>query len=402
MNINRNVLSRATALVSAFALAVGVVAPTLMGAKVEAAQLTTRSIKLSDSTPAATGVQYEVSFMPTAAATELAIEFCSDTPLIGASCATVAANTPTLASVTTSAGTPTTTNTHLVKVTGLTITGGVQYTITLTGGITNPSGTGSFYARILTFGTGNAAGYSGGATTGTYVDYGGVALSTVQQVKITARVMESLTFCVSGADLSGATNNDCTAATTPNLYIGQGTPEVLDASRVDRVSAYTQLSTNASQGAVIRMKATNTCANAGLSTSGGSVCNIPGLTTNVAPISANGEVAAPITAGTAAFGMYVAPSTLTTGVTTSQGTITPDANYHNASHTNVGTGDIYYGMDNRNTTEGVRSTYGDPIASASAPLSRVNNRLVFGATSSLTTQAGIYTGNEILIATGTF
>lgn len=402
MNINRNALSRATALISAFALAVGVVVPAL-SPKVEAAQLTTRSIKISDSTPSATGVQYAVSFMPTASATDLVIEFCSDTPLIGATCATDPLHTPSLSSVTASTGTATTTNSHLVKIAGLSIVGGTQYTVTLTGGVTNPTGTGTFFARILTFtSNANAGGYTGGATTGTYADAGGIALSTVQQVKITARVMESLTFCVSGTDLSGASNNDCTAATTPDLYIGQGTPQVLDAGRVDRTSAYTQLSTNASQGAIIRMKATNTCANAGLSTSGGAICNIPGLTTAVAPVSANGEVAAPITAGTAAFGMYVAPSTLTTGVSTSQGTVTPNSNYYDAAHTNTTTGDLYYGMDNRNTTEGVRSTYGDPIASSAGPLSRVNNRLVFGATASLTTQAGIYTGNEILIATGTF
>ncbi|MBL8121257.1 hypothetical protein JNM87_00720, partial [Candidatus Saccharibacteria bacterium] len=49
-----------------------------------------------------------------------------------------------------------------------------------------------------------------------------------------------------------------------------------------------------------------------------------------------------------------------------------------------------------------RSTYGDPIAASSAPVSRINNNLVFAATPSLTTPAGIYTGNEILIATGVF
>lgn len=404
MNIKTNVFGRSVTAVVALALLVGTAAPALLGSKAFAAQVQTRSIKMSDSTPGASGVTYQLSFMNSPTATqELVIEFCTDTPLVGASCDTAdPTRLPDLTSATASTGTLTKPASNQLHVKGLTIPGSSTYTLTFTG-ITNPTYVGTFYARLVTYATANGSdAYTGGSTTGTYTDYGGFALSTVRQIQVTARVMEALTFCVSGIDLSGAANNDCTAATTPNLYIGQGTPQVLDSGRVDHTSAYTQLSTNASQGAIIRMKATNTCANAGLSTSGGSVCNIPGLTTNVAPISANGEVAAPITAGTAAFGMYVAPSTLTTGVTTSQGTITPDANYHNASHTNVGTGDIYYGMDNRNTTEGVRSTYGDPIASTTTPVSRVNNELVFGATVGLTTQAGIYTGNEILIATGTF
>jgi hypothetical protein len=56
----------------------------------------------------------------------------------------------------------------------------------------------------------------------------------------------------------------------------------------------------------------------------------------------------------------------------------------------------------QDATNGVIGTYGDVIATSSGPLSLANNRLVFAATASLTTQAGIYTVNESIITTGTF
>jgi hypothetical protein len=160
-----------------------------------------------------------------------------------------------------------------------------------------------------------------------------------------------------------------------------------------------QLSTNATSGAIVRMKATNTCAVAGLTTSPpAGTCNIPGIDG-----STDGSTPKILTAGTAAFGLFVSDSRTTTGIASSTGTIAADANYNDGTHENEGTpSTIYYGMDNRNSTEGVRSTYGDPIASSTGPVSRINNNLVFAATPSLTTPAGIYTGNEILIATGTF
>jgi hypothetical protein len=95
--------------------------------------------------------------------------------------------------------------------------------------------------------------------------------------------------------------------------------------------------------------------------------------------------------------MYVANSNSNTVGGT--GTITPDGTYHDAAHVTIPT-DLFYGMDQGST--GVTSTYGDVVAASSAPLSLVNNQLVFAATASLTTQAGIYTVNESIIVTGTF
>lgn len=417
MNINYNALRRPAAALSALALVVGSVVPAFLGASniASAAQIQTRSMKLSDSTPSATGVQYELTFTPQANAQELIVDFCGDTPLIGATCAFSASTVPTISSPTVDTGTVNTVGSgspiHTVLVTGLTMTASTPYTITFTGGFTNPTtaaGT-SFYARVLTFATGNGSGYSpanstgGATTTGTYVDYGGVAMSTVRQITITARVMETLTFCVSGTNIDGtggASVDECAEATAPALEIGQGSPKVLDAGAIDAATAYMQLSTNATSGATVRMKATNSCAVAGLSSTGGASCSIPGIDGGG---GTDGSAPKVLTAGTAAFGLFVSDSRTTTGIASSTGTVTADANYNNGVNENEGSpSTIHYGMDRRNTTEGVRSTYGDPIAASSAPVSRINNNLVFAATPSLTTPAGIYTGNEILIATAVF
>jgi hypothetical protein len=413
MNINRNAFRRSFAFVAALAIAVGAVLPALGTGQVSADQLTSRAIKMSTSTPSASA-QYEITFTTGAAVgttEELVIDFCGDTPLYEATCAFSAATVPTIAAPTSSAGTPSTVGAgspvHTVLITGLTMAQNTTYTITLTGGVTNPTSVTSFYARVYTYNTGDGADYVPAGTTGdptdegnTSVDFGGIALSTVEQVTITARVMETLTFCVTKDNLDGtggASLDTCAEATLPPAVdIGLGTPKVLDASRIDSDTVYTQLSTNATNGAIVRMKATNTCANGGLSAGDGTVCNIPG-------INGGGDGSTPtnLVAGTAAYGLFVSDSRTTSTGAPSTGTITPNANYNNGTNENEGAPDtIHYGMDNRNTTDGVRSTYGDAIASSSGPVSRINNNLVFAATSSLTTPAGIYTGNEILIATG--
>jgi hypothetical protein len=256
--------------------------------------------------------------------------------------------------------------------------------------MTNPSTANkTFFARIATFATGAAATSYTSTTPGTYIDYGGIAMSTAKNISITAKVMETLTFCVSGTTLL---NGNCTSATDANLVLGHNSPATLDSTAVDAASAYTQLSTNASTGAVIRMKNTNSCADGGLSANGGTTCAIVG----------NGSTAAAIAAGQAKFGLFVAASANNTTPTAGTGTVAPAAIYNDGTHTTVATpSSLYYGMESG--ASGVGSTYGSTIATSSgAPCSFTNNQLVFGASAALTTPAGVYTNNEILIATGTF
>lgn len=397
-------------------------------------QVQSRAIYMSTSTPSATAQKYLVSFKP-AATTSLKgviVDFCSTSPIIGDSTCTAPTSftvgTPTV----TFAGTATPNDP--ITTTGLpgswtasslnsgrtlklvdagagsgALSTSTTYSFVITT-VTNPSTVGTFYARILTYNSnaGDIASYAPG-TEGTtnLVDYGGFALSTTNNINITAKVQETLQFCVVSADPSPG--NTCgtggfVSSNLPNLTIGHGSPvATIDNSAVDATTAYMQISTNATNGAQIRMHAGNSCAsssnNAGLSSNGGALCSIPGMdntTASAMPTIPN--------TGQAYFGLFVGTGYLTSGVAASTGTIAADANYHDPAHVNEAAPDtgLYYGMDNT-VASGVISNYGDKIAdTAGAPCNTVNAHLVFAAVASLTTPAGIYQGSESLIATGTF
>lgn len=387
-------LKRSTYVVLAIALSVAGLIPVLSQHASAYTQLTSRSIQMSSSAASATATSYLVTFTASTAAKNVRIDFCSNSPLYSDSC--TAPGGFTAASATFAGGTQTSSGWSIASQSAsqVTISSASQYSagvVTYTlAGITNPTAVGTFYARIYTY-VAQTNDYTSAAVPGTVADFGGIALSTANLISITAKVQETLTFCVSGLDLSPSST--CTSATVPTLTLGHGSPAVLDQTAVDTASAYTQVSTNASGGISMRMKSSNTCTNGGLSSNGGTTCNIPG----VASGTPAGSTAQAIAAGTAAFGMYVANSNSNTVGGT--GTITPDGTYHDAAHVTIPT-DLFYGMDQGST--GVTSTYGDVVAASSAPLSLVNNQLVFAATASLTTQAGIYTVNESIIVTGTF
>ncbi|MEO6761132.1 MAG: hypothetical protein ABI220_02000 [Candidatus Saccharimonadales bacterium] len=412
MNTKFNALRRPALTVIAAIVGLSGLLPAVFSATAAAAQMTTRGIKMSDSTPGATNVKYTLFFTPATNAAEIVIDFCSNDPIDGDVCDFAVDGTPNVSSATGTgvAVVGAVAPVHTLKITGLTLQAGVPFSTEISG-ITNPTATSSdtntFYARIYTYATSGAAAYTVSPSSGTKptsvgspIDVGGAALSVAENIQITAKVMETLTFCTSGTDISGANyggaggDTSCAQATAPLITIGHGTPtQVLSADQVDNTPAYMQLSTNASTGAIVRMKNGNTCD--GLSNDGGATCKIPSMNSSSTP--------AAIVPGTAAFGLFVAPSVTTASVTTSTGTITPDPVYNNGTNTTVQANTsaattAFYGMDDSN----VLSTYGSTIASCAGPISQVNSQLNFAATSALTTPAGIYTTNEILIATGTF
>lgn len=387
-------LNRAVYTLVSLVLIAAVAAPLFPWGKTYAAQVTDRSIELSDSAPSGgsitsgegsgTSVTYRVTFTTASSAQSLVIDFCSDSPIIGDTCTAPTSMDASSASASTVSGggamggwTVTAGASQVKLAGGASQSAGTQiFDIT---GVTNPSTTGTFYARVYTFSNGTFGTYSSAASPGNYVDYGGVALSTAEAITITARVQEQITFCTSAASLSAT---DCSSATTPAVTLGHGSPTaILDSSQVDTGNVYTQLSTNATSGATIRMVNSNSCG--GLSSDGGTTCDIPA-------VNSGASTPAAITAGTAAFGVYVASGSGGTG------TITANANYNDGNSN-------HYGMD---TTSGsganVTGTFGDAVASSSAPVDQVNNTYTFAATASLTTPAGIYTANIDLIATGTF
>lgn len=428
------VLQRASYTIVALVLVTVIGGQALSPKSVLAEQLALRSIALSDSGPSGstittgigsgTNVTYGVSFTTFAPADSIIIDFCVNNPIIADTC-----TEPTGMSVTgvTLSGTGaiaspgwsatgitngTGTSVQLAKTTGATAAAGA-HTFNLEG-IINPSTTGTFYARIYTyadatFGSSTTA-WTAAETPGAYVDYGGVALSTNQIITITARVQEQLTFCVSGAPHStwAVPNMDCStpeAATPPALILGHGTPTaVLDTTAIDKDYAYSQVSTNATEGIAISLRNSNAqlptpCG--GLSANGQN-CAIPA-------VNSGGFTIGTMTIGDAAFGVAVNDGVLGVNGT---GIVTADANYRvDTANTDAdGHSTIQdYGMDEDddiattgNDEGSVIGTFGDRVAFSDDPVYRVNNTYTFAATASLTTPAGIYTANIDLVATGKF
>ena len=437
--------------------------PLLQFGNARAAQLGFRSIQLSDSSPsngtftAGVGsgldVKYKVSFKTTSVANSMVIDFCQEDPLIGDTC-----TTPTGMSVTSADIDPTSTgdvtsagwtitgsnapNPHisLAKGTGTSMAAATQENFNIRH-ITNPNSVraaskGTFYARIYTYSTttyGNGTlSYTnaGAASNSGFADYGGLALSINYVITITARVQEALTFCVSGDDPNNwTTTGDCgdSAVTSvplngpPNIILGHGTPtSILDDTTIDYGNIWTQLSTNATNGAVINMHSNIPCGGLSADYAPGppatGTCAIPAINggANTGPIA--------MVAGTAAFGVAINKYTPTSQAgPAAVGFVTPTAPFYDAAHYgftgNVPTSSnsVYFGMDNTTATGfnasfpnqstyngAVTGVFGSTVLTASGPVSRADARYTFAATAAITTPAGIYTANLSLIATGTF
>lgn len=349
-------------------LSFSMLVPVFNGKSFAAGQVTSRSIEMSSSTSGATNTTYLISFTTATTATlkSLVVDFCDNDPIIGDSTCTAptgfSVGTPTaVQSGLPGTWTATSANTNrtliLTNATNSTsVTSSTAVTITLSTATNPTTDNHSFYARILTYvnssGADSAATYAPGSE-GNYIDGGGVAMSTGKNITITARVMETLSFCVYNASCGDS----------PNMTIGHGANNILDATAVDTKTALFSLSTNANSGATIRMKGDTL--KAGSNT-----------------IPAAGASAITFAAGTADFGMRV--STPGTGITAT-------------SPYNGGSG-TQYAFNTTNTL----GTYGDNIATLSGPVNTSVTTLTFAATAANTTAAGIYTATEQLIATGQF
>ena len=411
MKTHLQLLRRGSAGLAALALAVGAGVPALLGGgSVYADQLANRAMQLSDSgasggsitsgVGSGTAVKYKLTFTTSAAMQSMVVDFCDNTPLIGdATCTTPTGFTTTGATLTAngtwSLTTPAATQWKLTN-TSSQAAGTFEFEVN---GVTNPSTQNhAYYARVTTYSDATYGTYTNVGSPGNYVDYGGVALSTVTPITITARVMETLSLCTSGGDGSNANNltaaNSCGVATTPSIILGHTTNNVLTADQIDTKNVYTQLSTNAANGYALYLRASNlTCENGtndggGLSKDGGATCAIPAINGG----SASGGA---MTAGTAAFGAQVASGTAATSGTGSNTAVTRWAL----------TGSNYI-MDTATANDNVVSTYGSKIAFTDTgdpkQANSVNNTIKFAAAASPVTPAGIYSENFSLIGVGTF
>lgn len=397
MSITRNSFKRPAAFFAAVALAVGATAPALLGiGQADAAQLANRSIQLSDSAPSGgpittgvgsgTAVEYKVSFTTSAAMQSLVIDFCDGSPLIEdptvGSCDAVTGLNASGASA--DGGWADVSAASQVKLTiGAAQLAG-DYTIILSG-ITNPSITGSFYARITTYtdaAYGAGTPYVDSSNVGSYVDYGGVAMTTVTPIEITAKVLETMELCTSAA----APTLGCAGVTAPSIVLGHGDNDVLDYTVIDTADVYSQITTNATNGYAIYMRSQYTCG--GLSKDGGTTCPIPA-------IDAGSATGTTMVAGTAAFGVTISDGTAAAGGLSANDAV---ARWQTVAP--------IYIMDTTSATDGVDDTYGskviDSVGQATKQAYGVNNTYTFAATAAPTTPAGIYTQNFLLVGVGTF
>lgn len=367
-----NVLSGTTAA----ALLLMSALPAFFGAQtVYAGTVAYRSITMSSSLPSTTGAEYTVQYTPASGTSieGIIVDFCSNSPIVGATCTAptgFSVGAATVTSYSTSMGTGWTTSAESTSTLELSNTTAQTQSVSTPDSFilttaTNPSATGSFYARITTYAatppTATSTPAYSATAPGTYTDEGGVALSTTSVIDISATVQETLGFCVYPGT-SGAT-----CGTSPSFTMGHSVNGV---TIIDSAAVYTNpvdfsISTNADHGAAVNLEG-------GTLTSGSNT--IPAMT-----------AAGTITPGTADFGLYL--STLGTNVTAT-------APY--------GTTTSAYYLDAGTAGTGTQNTFGQTIANLSGPVNASVSTITYGVTASNTTPAGIYTATHQLIATATF
>ena len=393
MKINVQSLRRARYVAGALLLGVATTFASVFTPSVSAGTLSARTGTMSNAAASASTVTYQFTFTPTTTdpIKAVVIDFCNDNPTIGGSVCTkptgmtVGASSIAFSASVGTGGTWTgavdvgTTRTLTLSNASNAGTTGTAITLSV-GGFTNSSVVGTFYARILTYGS-TTTGYSSASpgTIGSPIDSGSVAMSTSNSVNVSGTVPETLSFCVSAADLTAST---CASATDPVLRLGTGSnPSILNPGQTYNGSVYSKVSTNAANGVTIRMKNVfNTCG--GMSRAQNSAtCDLPAVGTSPSALTTG-----------AGFGMRAA-NALSSGGT---GSMTIDTPYTHASN---------FGLDattGGTTGDNVTGTYGDRVTYSTAPVDAMNTTYTFGVIASNVTPAGLYTAQMSLIAVGSY
>lgn len=338
------------------------------------AQVSSRSIVMSHSAPLATNVAYQVNFTTVTAGQtvgSVVLEICQNSPIIGDTCTAPAdfdfnKSTLSINNVTgniTGLSVDTTDSTAnrivLTRSSGTVANGAVSFTLGngTTNGITNTSTLGTFYARILVV-TSTTGAVSGGDENNA-TDAGGVALSTANQLLVTAKVQEALTFCI-------YTDVDC--ATGGNaVNLGDENGVLASNSTTYTANASFDIASNAVAGVSVRLKGDTLKSGPFSIDPAGASCTLDSTST-----------------ATELFGLRM--STLGTDTTA-------DAPYDCASGR--------HGL-NTNNTIGTTSLFGQQIAHTAGATDVVTSTIEFAAKSANTSEAGVYTTTLTLIATATY
>lgn len=348
------------------------------------AQVTGRSIKMSSTTPSATNVAYQVGFTTVTnnqTVGSVVVEFCSNSPILGDSCSAGAGfldvNKTTLTVNNVSGAltgftvdtTDSTTNRVVLVPTGApvanVVNGPISFTLGdgTTNGITNPSTAATFYARVMTFT--NTTGADGGDENNNATDAGGIAISTANQLHVTAKVQESLLFCVYTGDVSlGAT---CADGGT-DVSLGDQNGVLASTTTTYLANANFDVSSNAVSGVSVAMQ-----------------CNTLKSGANFTIDPAGGAcLADPTSSSTEMFGLRML--TLGAGVTAT-------APYNCLANNHA---------FDANTSTGISSTFGQEIAKTSGATDIVTSTIEFAGKSANTSEAGVYTTTLNLIATAKY
>ncbi|HET7827667.1 MAG TPA: hypothetical protein VFK97_02260 [Candidatus Saccharimonadales bacterium] len=258
--------------------------------------------------------------------------------------------------------------------------------------VTNSSTNGSFYARIVTFDTSahTTSEYTctGATRPSSYadgIDYGGVALSTAQNIAITAKVFETLSFCV----------YQTSCGTQAQLTLGDPTTGALSTSTayINNNAKYT-LATNAQNGVSVQMFGQTLCRAATLS-----FANCPtGASSQT--ISAVGATPVALSTGSEQFGMCVNPISGTTAAADYIDSINSCTG--GAQVTGTYSGTSKFGFDDTNGANGTNGTSGSTVLTSSGAVSSASSQFIFLGDIAATTEAGIYQSNLNMVATGTF
>lgn len=408
MSKTQSFVSRSGAVAAAAILTMAALLPTaLMLGRADALQVTDRSIRLSNSATGATSVEYTIQFTLETASTNLegiVVDICSGntSPLIGTACSAPTSfswqGSPTIVSATVGGdniagwtiGTQNSNRTlTLTDATGVATAVNDVATIVVSG-VANPSDVdvvtggnqvGTFYGRMLTFNDSTqVASYA--PTNGTnatgVVDFGGAAMSTTTDLTVTARVQESLTFCV----YTNSPQTSCASATNSGISIPNATTP-LSSSSVQTASAYFGLASNALSGVNVRMWSNNG-ADGVLESGTYSI-------TAFGPAVDDACTADSTNSGVEQFGMRIVPGT----------SVTASAPYNCAAGNHGWDADNAAGAGANDTTT-VGSSYGDTVATTGGASDFSESQMEFAAKSALTTEAGIYTSDLNFIATGTY
>lgn len=325
--------------------------------KVNAAQITGRSVVLSNSVGDAAGVTYTLTTaaLPTTTAVKSAeIKFCAS---LSGACVTptgFSASSSTLASQPTGLGsasgwtvnTATAGSLRIVNAANATTSSGAVSIVW--NNVHNPTATNTTFYGVITT-------YSDSAWT-TPIDTGSIALSTATQIQVALNVSETLTFCA-GTSITG---QNCGTISGNLVNLGSGS-SIATATGTSVIAA----STNGSTGYSVTV-------NGATLTSGSNT---------ITALSSGGASVI----GTKQFGMNLAAANTTPVV--------------GAAKSGTGTGAV---AANYNINDTFRFATGDIIASASGPSNANTFTIGYIANIDGLTPAGSYTSNLTYIATANF